>query len=136
MSNETTLQQVDDSAAILTTKYFTPWCQGDGVVSLDGLMIRHVAKGVENGYFWDEKMGKDKPTMASKDLREWYLGDNTLQVWVNLNGVLVKSDEMKTDWSKYANETQTWVNFYYRGDKYTVEISLDGKGNQVSSKLT
>jgi hypothetical protein len=139
MSSATQLQEDQGTAVIVTTKYFTPWCDGSSL-TMDGLMIRHVATGVKNGYFWDEKMGSGpgggKVTLSSKVIKEWYPGENILQVWTNINGVLLSSGELKTDWGPYAKNREVWVNFYHEDGRYKVKLSLDGKVNQVESHLS
>jgi hypothetical protein len=139
MSSATQLQEDQGTATIVTTKHFTPWCDGSSL-SMDGLTILHTATGVKNYYMWDEKMGSGpgggKSTMASKRLKEWYAGDNIIQVSTNINGVAMSSGELKTDWGPYAKYQEIWVNFYLEGGRYKVKLSLDAMKNQVESTLS
>jgi hypothetical protein len=139
METETQRQEEKGTATLTTTKYFNPWCDGSSL-SMNGLMIRHVATGVKNGFFWDERMGSGagggKVIMQPKAIKEWYPGENIIQVWTNINGVLLSSGELKKDWGPFAKNQEVWVNFYHENGRYKVKLSLDGKINHVESELS
>jgi hypothetical protein len=123
--------------AIMTTKYFSPWC--DRKLTVRGLMVRHrLASGGSNGYFWDCDMGPEPlpDIMPPKMIHEWDLGWNTIQVYCNINRVLYVSGEVKADWSKFATQREVWVNLRYEHSRYTVSLSLDGVGRHAEANLT
>ena len=94
-----------------------------------------MSKGSSNGYFWDEGFAPGKATLATKNIKEYDVGVNTVQVYCNINSVLYRSDERKPKWVDNKSPT-VWLNFYSRDGSYSVALSLDGSSNWWEAKLS